>query len=544
MALKKGDCLGIIGESGSGKTSLGLSILGLVDKKGVVKGEIYYNNVALQSLSEKQLQQYRWKEIAMVFQNTLDVLNPVMDLESQIEEVLKKHTCLKSSERKIEILRCFDLVGLDKKWIKAYPHQLSGGMRQRFLIAMAIICSPKLLIVDEPSTALDSISKEEILKLLERLQSQIGFSLIIISHDFQVIQRLSQKVMVTYRGQIIETGLVKEVLRQPQHPYTQGFINSSLEVNPYGELWGIPEGEVKGGNGSNKNSAGCLFYDRCYQRKELCENQRPTLNYSALERRVACNQGGVKTLLEGKKISKTYFTAKEKIRACQDVSIKVRAGEVVSLVGQSGSGKTTLANCLSGFLTPDEGEVFLQGNKLNTPPFINEKNGIQIVFQDPFSATNGKFSITKALAEPLYILGESDSEKIQEAIYKALKMVQLPREKDFLNRRCSSLSGGQRQRVAIARALIMEPKILIADEISSMLDPSTKANILRLLKGLQNQKGFSMLYITHDLNLARKISNLIYVMKDGRVIESGTPFEVIGQSKTDYGKRLFRNLSC
>lgn len=526
IKLEKGDSLGVIGESGSGKTTLAMSIMGLLNDKADISGEILYNGVDLLKLSKKEINKIRWKEIAVVFQNSLDVLNPVLTINEQIEEVLIRHTSLDKKQRNIRIVSVLEKVKLSKDVVSMYPHELSGGMRQKLLLAMAISCNPKLLIVDEPTSALDVISKVEILKLLKEIKST-GISLLVISHELDTISYLTEKINVMYMSSIVEKGLTKEVLLDPKHTYTRGLINSSPEVNPFGDMWGIP------GDGLIRKNDSCPFYNRCIQRLELCENNKPKLEKIGDNRYVSCNQGGIKTLLEVKGICKNYG---DNI-GCIDCNINVDVGEVVSIIGQSGSGKTTLANIISGMLNRDKGEVLFNGKKVIENNFTSKKGGIQIVFQDPYSSLNKRLSVYDVVVEPLEIINDSDRiNKVKEI----LNLVYLPSDGEFLKRKCSTLSGGQRQRLAIARALVMEPKLLIADEITSMLDLSTQANILRLLKEIQNKKGFSMIYITHDLFVARKISDKIYVMKDGRIVECGPVRGIFDSPKEDYTKDLIK----
>ncbi|MEW9121737.1 MAG: ABC transporter ATP-binding protein [Thermotaleaceae bacterium] len=535
FSMEKESVLGIVGESGSGKTSVAMAIMGLLDKKTKAAGEICYEGIDLQVLSHKERNAYRWKEMALVFQNHLDVLNPLLTIAEQIAEGLRKENGKVEKESKKKVGELLELVGLDSYWGQCYPHQLSGGMRQRVLIAMALAGEPKLLLVDEPTTALDGVSKKEILSLLKKLQKSKKISMMVISHDIGVIQELTSKVLVLYDGVVLEEGYTKEILYNPMHTYTRGLIHASLELNPYQDLWGIP-GEAEG-----KEKGGCTFYGRCTQKLESCKENKPLLKYASLERKVACNQGGIVTLLEGRSLSKSFSYQGRTIKACIDCSLKVASGEILVLLGQSGSGKTTLASILSGHLKAEEGEVFFQGFSVEGNNMTARKEGIQMIFQDPFSATNGNFTVAQAVQEPLHILKLGTEQEREQRMKDCLREVQLSVEDHFLNRKCANLSGGQRQRVAIARSLIMEPKLLIADEISSMLDPSTKANTLRLLKGLQNSRGFAMVYITHDILLARKIADQVYIMHEGKVVEKGSCLEVFDHPKSEYGKLL---MSC
>ncbi|MCG1012346.1 ABC transporter ATP-binding protein [Tepidanaerobacter sp. GT38] len=534
FVLEPGQTLGIIGESGSGKTTLGLAIMGILNPNAKVNGKISYNGVNLRELSSKQLNKYRWKHIAMVFQNGLETLNPLLTVKEQIMECVTRHLDLSIKEANKRVIHLLEQVGLEPFVSDYFPHQLSGGMRQKVLIAMALACEPKILIVDEPTSSLDAISKAEIVRLLAKVQREKRFSMIVISHDFSVISSLTSKMCVMYRGSILEEGLTRDILNNPMHTYTRGLINSSPSINPFQDLWGIPAANSKAGDG-------CPFYPRCSQRLDVCKDKKPKLEYVSLERRVACNQGGIVTLLEASGIYKTFIFKGRSIVACNNCHITVRAGEIVALIGQSGSGKTTLASILSGYLKPDKGIIKFLGQKVSSHELTCRPKGLQMIFQDPFSSINEGFTVLQAVTEPLDILKLYSPQERKEKAKKALFAVELPVDENFLQRRCFTLSGGQRQRVSIARSLILEPRLLIADEISSMLDPSTQANILRLLKGLQNSFGFAMIYITHDLNLARKIADKLYIMHQGEIIEQGPAGEVFKNPSSEYAKQLINS---
>ena len=509
FSVDKGESFGIIGESGSGKTTIAMALLNLLDNSTNTSGSVYFEGIDLLRLNQKELTNYRWKKISLSFQNSLDVLNPVLTVHEQISECLIKHTGIDKKQSDNKIFELLVSTGLEPFVAEYFPHQLSGGMRQKVLIAMAISCDPEILIVDEPTSSLDSVSRDEIINLILRLQKEKGFTTIIISHQMDIISKLSSKMMVLCKGYIVEKGVTDEIIKDPCHVYTKGLLNSSPGINPYRDLWGIP------GHPSNEIIKGCPFYKRCVQHLKECETKRPLLNSISDSRMVACNRGGIIKLLEGKNISKTYAYKGNSIKACNKCSIDIYSGEVLVLMGKSGSGKTTLANILSGISKADEGEVFFEGKKVLKNSATRKKHAIQMVFQDPFSSINEHFTVLEAVSEPLDIIKSKTPQERKEVVRKALCDVQLYSCDNFLSRKCFSLSGGQRQRVALARSLVMEPSLLIADEISSMLDPSTQANILRLLKGLQNSNGFAMLYITHDFNIARKIADRIFVMKDG-----------------------------
>lgn len=559
--IKKGESLGIVGESGSGKTSIAMAIMGLLKSSTEVDGQIFYKNVELNSLSEKDRNLYRWGKIAMVFQNSLDVLNPVLTIEEQILECILKHTNISLREAKNKVLELLNLVGLQPKYSKFYPHHLSGGMRQRVLLAMALSCNPKVLIVDEPTSSLDFEAKAEIIELIKKLHRRKEFTLIVISHEMKTILELTNRVVVMYLGYAVEEGGTEDILSAPAHPYTRGLINASPSINPYKDLWGIPREAKRNQHG------GCSFYNRCGQRQlhcktklpELetvqcktklpkletvqCKTKLPELETVMTNRKVACNRGGISVIFEGININKTYYFKGEAIKSCNNCNIKIYSGEVVVLTGKSGSGKTTLASILSGVLNPDSGEIFFEGEKIKGNSATSRENGVQIIFQDPFTAINELLTVSQIVSEPLDILKIGSKKDRIEKVKKVLEDVQLSCHQEFLERPCHSLSGGQRQRIAIARSLILNPKVLIADEISSMLDPSTQANILRLLKGLQNSKNFAMLYITHDLDLARKIADRTYNMLEGKIIpeksSDGEASNVIPFSKCIHKEGFF-----
>ncbi len=534
LQLRKGESLGIIGESGCGKSTLAMGIMGLL-KQVSVAGEIIYRGQNLVGLPEKRLRNYRWKDMAMVFQNSLEVLNPVLTIGEQIGEPLRAHYNLSPAEIDQKVVKLLEMAGLEPEWRHCYPHQLSGGMRQRVLLAMALSCAPELLIVDEPTTSLDPASKNEILQLLQKLQKKSGFALILISHDLHAVKRLTTRVITLYAGRVVELGITSEVLKNPLHCYTRGLLNASPNFFKYKDLWGI-EGEPPPGG----SIEGCAFYPRCCQGEESCRQARPPLKYVALERMVACHKGGIETFLRAEGIRKKYILKEREIEAVRGVNLEIKSGEVAALVGESGSGKSTLAHILAGVLPADAGLVFFRNKKVEGRWATKMLGGMQIIFQDPFSATSHRLKVLEVVKEPLDIIKWGNKKEREAEAIKALQKVQLPVSPDFLNRYCCALSGGQRQRLAIARALVTKPKLLIADEVTSMLDPSTQANLLRELKGLQNRHGFAMLYITHDLHLARKIADKVYVMYQGEIVETGVSFEIFENPAHVYTKRLLR----
>lgn len=527
LSLPPGSRHGIVGESGSGKSTLALSIMGLLSQSAKLEGTVEYGEYELTGLAEEEKNAYRWTKIALVFQNSLDVLNPVLTLADQLDEIGTARLGLSRKEARERSEYWLEACSLDRQWLGAFPHQLSGGMRQKVLIAMALIAEPEVLIVDEPTMALDPRAKREIASLLLSLQRSRGFSLIVISHEMKLIQALCDSVTVLYEGLSAERGSAADLFTDPRHPYTKGLLGASWELAPYRDLWGIPAEDAP--SPGIPSSEGCPFFRRCFQALPECGLRKPVLETITpcgvdsragcgscpADRSVACLRGGIVTLLEARGLTKSYTARGAVIRACRGVSLSLRKGEIIALVGKSGSGKTTLASLLAGLLSPDSGSVSFEGRPLEGYRETSRPGGIQMVFQDPFSATNELLSIKEILAEPLRLSRSFSRGEIELRIRESLLRVGLPSTDAFLSRSGHTLSGGQRQRVALARALGMRPSLLVADEISAMLDPSSAANVLRELKSMQNAYGFSMLYITHDHALARKIADRVLVMHHG-----------------------------
>lgn len=522
FALAPGESLGIIGESGCGKTTLALGIMGLLHQ-AVIRGSVTFQGHELTAMTAARRRCFQWRNIAMVFQNSLEVFNPVITLGEQLAEPLRTHLELSPKAAHQRVDELLALTGLDPQWRTGYAHQLSGGMRQRALMAMALGCDPDILIVDEPTTSLDPQSREAILDLIQTLQQRLGFAMILISHHLPAVQRLTSRLMTLYAGRVVEYGITAEVLKKPQHPYTFGLINAAPDFYPFKDLWGIAGTPPKPGA-----VAGCAFAPRCCQADIRCVQELPALAAVGVERRVACHKGGIETVLQAIGLKKTYRLGTRKVPALCGVGLHVRRGEVAALVGPSGSGKSTLAHILVQVLDPDAGEVLFCGRPVHKHAVTAVMNGIQIVFQDPGEAVSHRFSVLDAVREPLDIMNWEDRRRRDIKAVEALGAMHLPTSLDFLSRTCHALSGGQRQRVAIARALVTDPAVLVADEITAMLDPSTQAVILRKLKAQQHQHGFSMLFITHDIHLARKIADRVYVLDKGRIVEHGAVFDVLG----------------
>lgn len=499
FTMEEGEILAVIGESGSGKTTLAKGLTCLLPEEAETFGQVLLKGQDLLAMPEKKRKALRMREFSMAFQNSAPYLNPSLTLYRQLQEVLD--LSLPRKEQDPFMASLMEEVGLTKADLSRYPRELSGGMAQRFLLGCSVALRPALVVLDEPTSALDVHTAAEITELIRKLNADHGIAFLVITHDMDLAAQISHRMMVLYEGHLMEEGKTEAVLEQPRHPYTRGLIQASIRLNPMKDIWGIP-------TGAPNRVHCCPFYGRCTQSVDRCGQCAPELMEQTDGRKIACHRGGIVKILEGKAIGKSFGPQV----VLDNCNIPVYSGEVVSLVGRSGVGKTTLANILGGFPIGEyEGSVEFEGHPADFTLLHKAVGGIQMVFQDNDSALNPRMTVGEAVSEPLILSG--NGEKAQEAVARALGDVGLPTG-DFLQKKIRTLSGGQKQRVALARALTMEPKILIADEPTAMLDPSGCANVLRLLKGMQNSHGFSMLIITHDLDSALKISDSIYLLKD------------------------------
>jgi peptide/nickel transport system ATP-binding protein len=527
LELKSGETLAIVGESGTGKTTLGLSIMRLVE--GTVRGSICFNGKDLLTLPDKEMQQIRWSQIAMAFQNANNVLNPVYTVLNQIAEPMVEHG-LKSKEgardRAGDLLRYF---GFPRDRFSAYPHQLSGGEQQRVLLAMASANNPELLILDEPLSSLDASSRTEVGNLLKGIDRHC--SKLVATHDLDTAAKLADRMAVLYGGKIVEVGPTPDMLSRPRHPYTRALIRAYPNMTTVKDLQGI-KGRM------TRPVSGCPFHPRCTQAIDICRTKLPKLVWNE-RRQIACHRGGIVTLMATKNLTKSFGS----LRAVDSVNLHIEAGETLALVGQTGSGKTTLAKTIMGLHQPTEGDVYLEGIKVDGRGKDFYKR-VQMVFQNPGESLSHRLSVLEAVMEPLDIQEIGTKEKRRERAIHVLGEVELPQTDDFLNKYPHQLSGGEMQRLAIARALVLDPVLLIADEPTAFLDASVQAKILKLLLNLQEQRGLSMLYITHDIAAARKVSDRIAVMLNGKIIEEGSSNEIITAPKQGYTKSLLRAASA
>ncbi len=526
LEVADGECLAIIGESGAGKTTLGLSIMGLLN--GNTRGRIALGEMDILSLSEEELRQIRWNRIAMAFQSSQNRLNPTHRILDQVAEPLIAHGQSGKAQARERAAELLGKAGLAPEKFSHYPHELSGGEQQRVLIAMSLVSDPELLILDEPISSLDAGSRMEMMGFLRLAIS--GRTTLLVTHDLSTAAKLASRTATLYGGRIVELGPTDKVFSIPRHPYTRALLRSYPNMTTMKDLQGI-KGRM------DRRVTGCAFHPRCTQAISICREQIPTLsNHDG--RMVACHRGGIIPALSANNLSKSFGT----LKAVDGVSLTLEHGETLALVGQSGSGKTTLARMISGILDPDTGEVFLERSKSDQQGKDFHRT-VQLVFQNPGEALSHRLTVIEAVREPLEIQGIGTREEREEMTRKAIAEVELPTNKEFLEEYPHHLSGGELQRVNIARALVLNPKVLIADEPTAFLDSSIQAKVLKLLMNLQENRGLSMLFITHDIAVARKISDRIAVMKEGRIVETGPASQVVTNPYHPYTQSLLKAAS-
>ncbi|TDO24346.1 ABC transporter ATP-binding protein [Pedobacter duraquae] len=531
--IEPGKILGIVGESGSGKSVTSFSIMRLHDPaNSKISGEITFNEINLLDVSATTMRSYRGNRIAMIFQEPMTSLNPVFTCGFQVLEAIVLHQKLDKKTAKQMTLALFKEVQLPRPdyIFDSYPHQLSGGQKQRVMIAMALSCNPELLIADEPTTALDVTVQKTILELLLKIRKERHMAMIFISHDLGVISEIADDIAVMYNGQIVEQGPSSAIFKDAQHPYTKGLL--ACRPAPERLLKKLPVvADFLSGN-SAVNSAH-LEKSNTYTPEEITTRRSSLYNQPPLLE--------VRNLCTWFPIKKGFFgTAKSFVKAVDDVSFDVFPGETLGLVGESGCGKTTLGRSLLRLTEPSSGTILF--NKvpildLGGSAMQSIRKDVQLIFQDPYSALNPRMTIGNALLEPLAVHGIFDSiSDRKEHIIGLLKKVDL--KADHFNRYPHEFSGGQRQRIVIARALALQPKFIICDESVSALDVSVQAQVLNLLRDLQQEFGLTYIFISHDLAVVKHISDRMIVMNRGKIEESGFPEDIYHNPQTAYTKKL------
>lgn len=531
LSIPKGKILGIVGESGSGKSITSLTIMGLLPRNAKIaeSSEITFNfsqkSIDLLKLNPKEFQKIRGREIGMIFQEPMTSLNPSLKCGEQVEEAIRLHLNLPKSQARNRVIELFEKVLLPnpERIYKAYPHELSGGQRQRVMIAMAISCEPKILIADEPTTALDVTVQRTILELIQKLQTESEMACILISHDLGVIAEVCDDVAVMYRGEVVESGSVKDIFDNPRENYTKGLIACR------------PKLEVR--------------YKKLPTVKDFLVNKQfqPTIYAKDERERIHDIIYAQQPILEIKNLSKYFYSKpsifgspQQIIKAVDDMSFKAYPRETLGLVGESGSGKTTLSRTILLLEKPTSGEVFFKGKditKLSKQEIRKLRKEIQIIFQDPYSSLNPRLNIGEIISTPMKIhgIGSNTKERLQKA-GKLLERVGL--NISDLDKYPHEFSGGQRQRIGIARALALEPEFIICDESVSALDVSVQAQVLNLLNELKDEFGLTYIFISHDLAVVKYMSDQLLVMKDGKQNELGDADEVYINPKTQYTRGL------
>jgi peptide/nickel transport system ATP-binding protein len=523
--LHENEILGIVGESGSGKSVSSLAIMGLLPAhiSKISEGTIVFDGKNVADLSEKELQNLRGNEIAMIFQEPMSSLNPSLKCGFQVQEILLQHTKLSKSESKAETLSLFEKVKLPDPDIlfEKYPHEISGGQKQRVMIAMAIACKPQLLIADEPTTALDVTVQKEIIQLLKDIQQETGMSIIFISHDLSLVSEIAHRVLVMYKGEIVEQGEVKNIFKNPEHNYTKALIASrpSLDVR----LKRLPT--IQDFLDDDINSEIVTLEDRVQFHDKLY-NQEPILEVINVEKEYFSSAG--------------FFGKKSGFKAVNNVSFKLYEGETLGLVGESGCGKSTLGNAILQLDKATSGQILYRGQditKLGSAEIKKLRKEIQIIFQDPYSSLNPRVPVGKAIMEPMKVHGlyKNDNERKAKTI-EILERVGLGGE--FFNRYPHEFSGGQRQRIGIARTIALQPKLIVCDESVSALDISVQAQVLNLLNELKENFGFTYIFISHDLAVVKYMSDQVLVMNKGKIEEIADADELYANPQKEYTKKL------
>ena len=515
--IKKNEIIGLIGESGSGKSLTSLSILNLLNKKQFeISGDILFENNDILKFSKNEILLTRGAKISMIFQEPMSALNPTMKIGEQLFEMYSSHQNIPFQNITNRIKNLIQKVKLDgvDNLLEKYPHQISGGQKQRVMIVMALACSPKLLIADEPTTALDVTVQKEIVEILKSLQKTENLSILFISHDLKLVSKITDRLLIIKNRVIVERGYNKSIFKAPKSDYTKALL--SVMINNKVRLKTLPT--IK------------TFKSKLVKEKKSERGKRLEKIYSK------------KPILQINNLSKFYntsnnlFVKNKGFKALDDIEISLYKGETLGLIGESGSGKTTLSNAILKIHSYDEGNIIFKGediSKLKSQKLLDFRKEVQIIFQDPYASLNPIKNIKQTLAEPIrYHKIVSNAEKVVELL------IDVGLDESFLNRYPHELSGGQRQRVCIARAISVAPKIVICDECVSALDVSVQATILNLLNSLKKKYGFTYIFISHDLSVVKYMSDKIVVLNNGKVVEYADADKIFSRPENNYTKKL------
>jgi len=513
--VQAGEKLALVGESGSGKTITALSLLRLAGEAARIEGQAVFGGRDLLQLSERQMRGVRGGDVAMIFQEPMTALNPLMTVGAQIGEVLRLKQALSGAQAQAQAVELLARTGIPEpaRRVRAYPHQMSGGQRQRAMIAMALASNPKLLLADEPTTALDMTLRVQILDLLGDLQRQTGMAVLLITHDLHLVRRFADRVAVMERGHLVEHGATRAVMHTPQHPYTQKLLAS------------VPRRDVVEADEDSRPGA-------------EKEKALPLLHARALRVSYPVPTPGVRG-----------WFARARFVAVQGADLDLPRARTVGVVGESGSGKSTLAQAVLGLLEYDSGELRVAGQRWQQPATRNSaanralRRQVQVVFQDPFSSLSPRLSVEGIVAEGLQVHApQMDAGARRARVIEMLAAVGLSEAQHpgLLARYPHEFSGGQRQRIAIARALVLEPQVLVLDEPTSALDVTIQQQVLVLLQRLQRERGLAYLLITHDVDVIRAMAHQVLVMQAGEVVESGSVHQILEQPRHPYTQKLIR----
>ena len=523
IEIKKGEIVGLVGESGSGKSTVANAIIDLIDEPGKVsEGSIYLSDINIHE-NKKNILSLRGKKIGFIFQDPQTSLNPILTIGQQLIETIQTHLNLSNSKAKEKAINLLKEVGIKdaEKRFNDYPHQFSGGMRQRVVISLSLCCEPELLIADEPTTALDVSIQSQILELIKKLTKERNLAVILITHDMGVIAETTNRVAVMKNGNLVELGTTKQILTEPKETYTKSLVSSVPPTNKKISRFKIIEKES-----NNQENINLKILNR-WNKREISK----------------------KDLVQIKNLSKTFnegfFTEKSQnnVLAVDTVSFNIQEGKSFGLVGESGSGKTTIAKMIVNLFKPTSGEIYFDdvciNNIKSNKELLKFRKQIQMIFQDPYSSLNGRLKVKDIIAEPIKLHDANiSSNELNEYINDLLDSVEL--SKSSAERYPHEFSGGQRQRISIARALATKPRLLVCDEPTSALDVSIQAQILNLLKDLQEQLNLTILFISHDLPVVRQMCDDIGVLRNGKLCEVSETEELFKNPNHEYTKELLR----
>lgn len=546
FSMKRGETVGIVGESGSGKSVTALSMMRLIPNPPgrIAAGEIIFHSrtkgaVDLTKVSDKEMRSFRGNEIAMIFQEPMTSLNPVYTCGDQVMEAIMLHQNVDKRKAKEKTIQLFKEVQLPRPEdiFETYPHQISGGQKQRVMIAMAMSCNPSILIADEPTTALDVTVQHTILELMQKLQEQHEMGIMFITHDLGVIAELADKVVVMYKGKIVEQGNVWEIFSNPQHPYTKGLLACRPPLNK--RLHWLPTvSDFMKTDEEGIMTESATSVAEVTNKFILTKEERQQTHKELYTREPLLQIQNLKTYFPIKK--GLFGKAKDFVRAVDDVTFDVFPGETLGLVGESGCGKTTLGRTILKLIDPTEGEIMYKGQNIThlPPRSMRElRKNMQIIFQDPYSSLNPRITIGEALMEPMLVHGVLDSDRSRrDRVMEILNRVNM--SESHFYRYPHEFSGGQRQRICIARALTLNPQFIICDESVSALDVSIQAQVLNLLNELKKEFKFTYIFISHDLSVVKFMSDRMVVMNKGKIEEMGDADLIYENPQTEYTQKL------